>query len=80
MITKLLLEILEAQGVAVCPSCLREMQKGVCWCGEEEAAHNPTYENHFFVPWGCTCFYDQCEKRKGSNWQLLKIILRNLIA
>lgn len=38
-----------------CSGCGMEIDASVCWCGEEEAAHNAT-SDHMFIPLGCKCY------------------------
>lgn len=38
----------------VCSGCGNEIDTHTCYCGLSESEHT-TYENHTFVPLGCTC-------------------------
>jgi len=49
----------------VCDACGWEIDPTLCHCGVEKSKHG--YEDHAFVPMGCTCGYDDAESRKNPE-------------
>ena len=37
----------------ICPSCYREIDPEVCWCGDP--IDHPYFDNHSGIPMGCHC-------------------------
>lgn len=49
-----------------CDGCGREIDSGVCWCGEQEDAHT-ALSGHMFVPMGCVCFMERTEEDESGS-------------
>lgn len=48
----------------ICPSCKREIDEEVCWCGDYIKNHYPPDCGHNPVPMGCECGYHKPETNK----------------
>jgi hypothetical protein len=58
--------IAEACGIEICTSCNHQIDPELCWCGCLLASHG--YESgHPFIPSGCTCSYEDADKRKLAS-------------
>ncbi len=57
------------QGFPYCPGCGWEIDPDCCHCGEDRKYHG--YETgHSFVPQGCTCGYNDADKRRNPEFFL----------
>lgn len=51
-----------------CPRCGNEIDPEVCHCGDLRE-HHGMESGHFFVPWGCTCYYAKKDNNDRSTIQ-----------
>jgi len=56
--------IAESCGLHVCPGCFHQIDPDCCCCGDR-ITHYP--DEHQPIPMGCTCGYDDEEKRKAPQ-------------
>ena len=50
-----------------CAWCHSEVDRSVCWCGEDEKQHGLGGAEHTFVPMGCNCMRDSLGKKMPSS-------------
>jgi hypothetical protein len=49
--------------VTICPGCKNEIDPETCCCGDS-IRDNIVHDNHYPVPVGCTCLYDERMKNE----------------
>lgn len=52
----------------VCETCGWEIDPECCWCGMPMDKHTE-YDGHSPIPMGCTCGYNDAEKRKNPDYR-----------